>query len=77
MYLSGAYAVGVCLLLYGLVYLAVRLRVRPVRAAAVCVLFLAVSAGVFAWADRDVLYLYPAGSAENAPLVLLLSLIHI
>lgn len=70
-YLSGAYAVGVCLLFYGLVYLAVRLRVRPVRAAAVCVLFLAVSVGVFAWADRDVLYLYPAGSAENAPLVLL------
>lgn len=70
-YLSGAYAVGVCLLTYGLVYLAVRLRVRPIGAAAGCALFLAVAVGVFTWADRDVLYLYPAGSAENAPLVLL------
>lgn len=69
-YLWGAYAVGVCLALYALVYLAARWHVRWWMAALGCGAFLALSAAVYTAADAQVLHAYPAGSAENAPIVL-------
>lgn len=69
-YLWGSYAVGVCLALYGLAYLAARWGVKWWLGLGCCAAFLAVSAGVYRAADRDVLHAYPAGSGENAPIVL-------